>query len=158
MVRFVAVAAFSLLASSAFAQDERICKDVSDDEVSCSVTVAGVTTDIQPTLYKFGEGVVHAPGSELAWLVVSNFDAVPVTVTVRFLVQGSTQIVTHQITAPPRTRQPYEIHNDTALAGLKTFSTRVYSPGETDISLVLRPTTDPFARTILPPVDVVRPH
>jgi len=159
MTRLVAAVFLTCLwISPAFAQsDSRRCKDVTDDEVVCAITHAGVETSIEPTLYKFGEGVVHAPGSELAFLIVSNFDTVPVTVTVRFLIQGSAQIVTRTITADPRERKVYDLTSDSAFAGLTTFSTRIYAPGESDISLVLRPAVDSFARTILPPLDVVRP-
>lgn len=147
-----------LVANLAAAQDSRTCKEVSDDAVVCSVITGGVETPIPaPTVYKFGEGVVHAPGSELAFLIIANFEPTELNVTVRFLVQGSTQVVTRMITAAPRTRQAYAVHDDDLFTGLKTFSTRVYSPGEADVSLVLRPSADPFARTILPPVDVVRP-
>jgi len=152
-----AVAIVAFAATTVSAQDGRRCKDISDDAVICTETIGGVETPIAPTLYKFGEGVVHAPGSELAFLIVSNFESTPLTVTVRFLVQGSTQIVTRTVTAAPRTREPYLIHDDLSFVGLKTFSTRVYAPGDIDVSLVLRPASEPFARTILPPLDVVRP-
>src|SRR5262249_47980396 len=49
-------------------------------QVNCMDTrQRGTGTVVSPTLYKFGEGVVHAPGSELAWVILTNFDSVSQT-------------------------------------------------------------------------------
>lgn len=158
MTRILTLLAMLAIASvaPAYAQDARGCKDVSDDVVECTSTTGGIETPIAPTIVRFGEGVVHAPGSELAWVVVANFDAVPIVVTIRFLVQGL-GLVTRTMEIPARGRVGYSVHDDYLLTGLRTFSTRVYVPGDAGVSLVLRPAADSWAHTVLPPPDVSRP-
>lgn len=145
-----------MLATLAFSQTLRTCKDADDDTVVCASVVAGVETPMPPTIIRFGEGVVHAPGSELAWVVVANYDPVPVTVTLRFLVQG-VGLVTRTFDVGAHARNGYPVHDDPLLAGLRTFSTRAYVPGDVDVSLVLRPQTNPWSHVTLPPADTTRP-
>lgn len=125
--------------------------------VYCTYTANGTATPLAPTVYKFTEGVVHAPGSELAWLVLANFDDVPQTVLVSFLVQGSTQVIWRTATLPAHGRVSMELHTDPSFDHVVGFSTRVYWPGDGDAQLVLRPAADPFSRATLPPPTVTRP-
>lgn len=155
----VAVALMALATGTAYAQpepDARRCKDTTNHEVVCTSTVGGVETPLDPTIVRFGEGVVHAPGSELAFLVVANYDQIPITVTIQLLVSGL-GLVTRTLDVPPDTRTGYALHDDPALTGLRTFSTRVYAPGDVDVSLVLRPQVNPWSHATLPPFDVTRP-
>jgi hypothetical protein len=127
-------------------------------QVNCLDTRArGTGTVVSPTLYKFGEGVVHAPGSELAWVILTNFDSVSQTVVVELLVSGRNSLITRSITLGPKERKDLSLHDlpEFADGNIATFSTGVYFPLSTGhASLVLRPLTDTFSHVTLPPATV----
>jgi hypothetical protein len=156
---FVAGVFVIAMAASAQAQDEHKCElmpyvQFGGPRVRCVEVVSGITTEIQPTVYKFTEGVVHAPGSELAWLVLANFADIPQTVTAEFLVEGSTEIIWITETLAPHERKSVDLHSNSQFKSVRNFSTRVYWPGDGDTQLVMRPATDPFGRVTLPPPTV----
>jgi hypothetical protein len=126
--------------------------------VNCMDTRArGTGTTVAPTLYKFGEGVVHAPGSELAWVILTNFDTVSQTVVLELLVSGRNAPVTRSITLAPKERKDLSLHDlpEFADGGVATFSTGIYFPLSTGhASLVMRPATDTFSHVTLPPAVV----
>jgi hypothetical protein len=129
------------------------CIDPYGTGVMCSV--AGVNTTA--TVFKFGEGVVHAPGSELAWIILTNFDTVGQTTFVELLL-GSGQRVKRSVTLQPKERKDLSLHEFPELAGLVTFSTGVYFPLSTGhASLVMRPQSDVWAKVVLPPPTVSGP-
>jgi hypothetical protein len=130
-------------------------------EITCMDTrERGTGVLVSPTLYKFGEGVVHAPGSELAWVILTNFDTVPQTVIVELLVSGRSTPVTRSILLQPKERKDLSLHDLPELSGgIATFSTGVYFPLSTGhASLVLRPLTDTFNHVTLPPPTVTTPN
>ena len=120
--------------------------------VNCwTLDAAGTTrTPIAPTVYKFGEGVVHAPGSELAWVILTNFDNTPQTVTLEFIQQGDPRPVWRTYPVLAHQRLPIAIHDDDEFVGLVTFNTRVFWAGDGDAQLVMRPTIEPFTRATIP--------
>src|SRR5689334_19126092 len=126
--------------------------------ISCMDTrTKGTGKVVSPTLYKFGEGVVHAPGSELAWVILTNFDSVSQTVVVELLVSGRNSLITRSITLGPKERKDLSLHDlpEFADGNIATFSTGVYFPLSTGhASLVLRPLTDTFSHVTLPPATV----
>jgi len=127
-------------------------------KVSCMDTRAkGTGKVVSPTFYKFGEGVVHAPGSELAWVILTNFDSVAQTVVLEILVSGRTSTVTRSITLAPKERKDLSLHDMPEFedGNIATFSTGVYFPLSTGhASLVMRPMTDTFSKVTLPPAVV----
>lgn len=149
------------LPTQARAQDTRYCKSVDSSPagVLCFAQTGAVTSPVAPTVHTFTEGVVRAPGSELAYITLANYDLVPVTVIVRFLVTGI-GLVEDEVTVKAQSRAGYEVHANPALGtGLRTFSVRVYAPdATTDVGLVLRPVSDPWSRAILPGDTVQRPE
>ena len=128
--------------------------------VSCMDTrQAGSGVSVTPTVYKFGEGVVHAPGSELAWVILTNFDTVPQTAVVELLVSGRPQPVMRSVTLAPKERRDLSLHEFTEFGGggIVTFSTGVYFPLSTGhASLVMRPMTDVWSKVTLPPATVTQ--
>jgi len=128
------------------------------DVVTCMDTRArGTGTPVSPTLYKFGEGVVHAPCSELAWVIMTNFDTVAQTVVVELLVSGRAAPITRSITLAPKERKDLSLHDmpEFSDGNITTFSTGVYFPLATGhASLVMRPLTDTFSHVTLPPATV----
>jgi len=130
-------------------------------QVNCMDTRArGTGTVVPPTLYKFGEGVIHAPGSELAWVILTNFDSVSQTVVVELLVSGRNAPITRSITLAPKERKDLSLHDlpEFANDGIVTFSTGVYFPlNSGHASLVMRPLTDTFSHVTLPPAVVSSP-
>lgn len=156
---WLVMAALAMGTGQAAAQDLRACKAFGDGpgDISCVTLTGAVETPAQPNIHSIGEGVVRAPGSELAYLVVANYDTVPVSVAVRFLVSG-VGLVSRQVDVPALSRAAYEVHNDDAFGpGLRTFSTRVYAPGSNiDVSLVMRPLVNPWSQAVLPPLAVQR--
>jgi len=99
--------------------------------------------------------VVHASGSELAWVILTNFDTQPQTVIVELLVSGRTASITRSITLAPKERKDLGLHDLPELPELATFSTAVYFPLTTGhAALVMRPVTDTFSRVTLPPPTV----
>ncbi len=127
-------------------------------KITCMDTRAkGTGKVVSPTLYKFGEGVVHAPGSELAWVILTNFDNVTQTVVLELLVSGRNAPVTRSITLGPKERKDLSLHDlpEFADGNITTFSTGVYFPLSTGhASLVMRPETDTFSKVTLPPAVV----
>jgi hypothetical protein len=127
-------------------------------KISCMDTrTKGTGKVVSPTLYKFGEGVVHAPGSELAWVILTNFDNATQTVVLEILVSGRTSPVTRSITLAPKERKDLSLHDmpEFADGNIATFSTGVYFPLSTGhASLVMRPITDTFSKVTLPPAVV----
>jgi hypothetical protein len=120
----------------------------------------GTGTPVSPTLYKFGEGVIHAPGSELAWIIMTNFDTVAQTVVVELLVSGRAAPITRSVTLAPKERKDLSLHDmpEFGDGSITTFSTGVYFPLSTGhASLVLRPLTDTFSHVTLPPATVSTP-
>src|SRR5689334_15291014 len=81
-------------------------------QVKCYVETPTTRTVVPPTVFRFGEGVVHAPGSELAWIILTNFDATPQTVTLEFLMQGDDRPIWRTFTVPGYQRLPYALHED----------------------------------------------
>ncbi len=129
-------------------------------EITCMDTrERGTGTLVSPTLYKFGEGVVHAPGSELAWIILTNFDTVSQTVIVELLVSGRAMPVTRSMTLAPKERKDLSLHDLPELnGGIASFSTGVYFPLSTGhASLVMRPLADTFTHVTLPPPTVSTP-
>jgi hypothetical protein len=128
--------------------------------VSCMDTrQAGSGVAVTPTVFKFGEGVVHAPGSELAWVILTNFDTIPQTVVVELLVSGRPQPVMRSVTLAPKERRDLSLHEFPELASgnIVTFSTGVYFPLPTGhASLVMRPQTDVWSKVTLPPATVTQ--
>jgi hypothetical protein len=126
--------------------------------VSCMDTrERGTGVTVPPTIYKFGEGVINAPGSELAWLILTNFDTVSQTVAVELLVSGRQTPITRTVTLAPKERKDLSIHMFQEFGGgaIVTFSTGVYFPLSTGhASLVMRPATDVFSKVTLPPPTV----
>jgi hypothetical protein len=117
----------------------------------------GTGVSVTPTTYKFGEGVVHAPGSELAWLILTNFDTVTQTVAVELLVSGRTAPIVRTVTLAPKERKDLSLHDfpEFGTGFVVTFSTGVYFPLSTGhASLVMRPATDVFSKVVLPPPTV----
>jgi hypothetical protein len=129
--------------------------------VTCMDTRSqGTGTLVSPTLYKFGEGVIHAPGSELAWIIMTNFDTVAQTVVVELLVSGHASPITRSVTLAPKERKDLSLHDmpEFADGSITTFSTGVYFPLSTGhASLVMRPITDTFSHVTLPPATVSTP-
>lgn len=119
--------------------------------VHCWTETSTTRVDVPPTVFRFGEGVVHAPGSELAFLVLTNFEAAPQTVTIEFIMQGDARPIWRTFTLQAHQRLPIEVHDDDAFAGLVTFNTRVFWAADGDASLVMRPNVDPFSRATIPP-------
>lgn len=107
-------------------------------------------TPVAPTVYKFGEGVVHAPGSELAWVILANFDETPQGVELEYIITGAPYPVWRHYTVPAHARYPVPVHEDAEFAGLATFNVRVFWPGDGDAQLVMRPASDPFSRATIP--------
>jgi hypothetical protein len=126
------------------------------DIICMDTRTRGTGVAVKPTLYKFGEGVVHAPGSELAWIILTNFDTVAQTVVVEFLASGSTAPITRVITLAPKERKDLALHDlEEFQGGLVTFSTGVYFPLATgNASLVMRPMVETFSHVTLPPPTV----
>jgi hypothetical protein len=116
-------------------------------------TETGITP-VKTTVFMFGEGVVHAPGSELAWVIVTNFDPTPQVITIELVAQGSGSPNWRQFTLAPFERFPFAVHDDDDFAGMHAFTTRVFVAGDTDAVLVMRPATDSFSRATLPAATV----
>jgi hypothetical protein len=127
------------------------------DVVCMDIRERGTGTTVPATLYKFGEGVVHAPGSELAWIILTNFDTVTQTVVVELLVTGRANPITRTVTLAPKERKDLALHDlpEFQAGAIATFSTGVYFPLTTGhASLVMRPQTETFSRVTLPPPTV----
>jgi hypothetical protein len=156
---FVAGVVFMLATAASAQQDEHKCElnpyaQFGGPRVICVEVVNGITAEIAPTIYKFTEGVVHAPGSELAWLVLANFSDSPQTITAEFLVEGTTQMVWLTEKLAARERRAVSLHSNSQFNAVRAFSTRVYWPGDGDTQLVMRPAADTFGRVTLPPPTV----
>jgi len=130
------------------------------DVVCMDIRERGTGNTVAPTLYKFGEGVVHAPGSELAWIILTNFDTVPQTVLVELLVSGRANPITRTVTLAAKERKDLALHDlpEFQSGAIATFSTGVYFPLPTGhASLVMRPQTETFSHVTLPPPTVTTP-
>jgi hypothetical protein len=120
--------------------------------VKCSVLDSAGTTQIPvaPTVYRFGEGVVHAPGSELAFVIVTNFDDTPQGVELEYIIQGNPRPQWRHYVVQAHERLPIPVHDDPVFTNLTTFNLRVFWPGDGDASLVMRPAVDAFSRATIP--------
>jgi len=148
------------MAQTVSAQDMHYCKDFSNApaDVSCSTVIAGTVTDVTPVIHRFGEGVANAPGSEQAFLIIANYNTVPVTVLIRALVNGRAGVISESLTIPAQNRISYPLHVDSNIVispAITTFSLRVYAPDDNvDISLVLRPVVEFWAHPTFSPMNV----
>ena len=118
---------------------------------------AGIRRVVTPTVHSIGEGVVHAPGSELAFLILTNFDSTAQGVEVQYLIQGEAQPVWRHYVVQGFERTPILVHDDPLFAGLRTFTVRAFWPGEGSTQLVMRPAADPFSHATIPPVMTKKP-
>lgn len=120
--------------------------------VRCHLLDARGTTEvpIAPTVYRFGEGVVHAPGSELAFLILTNFDDTPQGVELEYILQGNPRPQWRHYVVQAHERLPIPVHDDPMMTALTTFNVRVFWPGDGDAQLVMRPAIDPFSRATIP--------
>jgi hypothetical protein len=95
-----------------------------------------VVAERASTIVAIPEGVVHAPGSELAYAVITGLSAGYQNVVVQFIAEGRAP-VTRYLMVGPNSRTSIEAH--AAYEGLTTFSTVVYCERACAASLVMRP-------------------
>lgn len=125
--------------------------DATTDAVTCSNTTPNAApVAVAPTIFRFTEGVVQAPGSELAFVILANFDTAAKGVEVEYLLQGQPRPVWRSYVVQPHERRAIAVHEDPAFPALSAFSVRVFWPGDGDAQLVMRPAVDAFSRATIP--------
>lgn len=93
------------------------------------------------TILAIPEGVVHAPGAEMAYLVVTPVDDAVQNIVVQFIVGGREPIVRY-LMAAPKSRLSVEAHR--AIEGMTAFSAVVYCEKSCAAALTMRPAGPEF--------------